>query len=770
MARLPQPGGDAGSWGDVLNDYLLQTHASDGTLKSSSVGQDQLTSNAVTTTSIADSSISTAKLQDDSVTSAKLDALTRASITAGANAVQKGTLAFNVKDYGATGNGTTDDTAAIQTAINASSQGSRVYFPPGTYIVSDTINMKKSRYYFGADRELSTIKQANGANLDAVMASEGWLSSSATTSDNPIHISHLGINGNKANQTGGSGHGLAVITFWCQIEHLEIINTRGNGLHLTSARRDGVEISGTSVEAHIEHIDVRFADGYGIRVFDPTATIQSVTDGWLIDCIIQVALSDGIRVDCSAGWLVQGCHVYGARKNGIHMGRADSTRVIGNYIETWGASTTVDTYAAIAMGDGVSTYIGGANPSIVNANTMFYGSGAAGGTSIFGIRTRTSNGTASHLVITSNAMYSNGFFIGINVGNQGATATTVAKISGNLIRNWATSFSTTLAGGAVNITGDTFQTVTPSATTGFAHLPSAAGIPVGIPDDTSQGVPTIINTTNNQLYGYYGSQWTPLQEYGKALALTGATAATRYVGGTTSGSPSSGTFAIGDFVIDQTGKIWVCTIAGTPGTWVISGGVGLDAPTRVFMSQTPPSRPTSGEYLVSVNSGTSTSSSWTLGEVRFAPIDVPASTTFTGLATNVNVLGSGGTTPLIHLGVYADDSTGTRPTGSVLANTEVTLDPTTGGTGDRYTAWSGGSQTLSPGRYWLAWLITSNTAMGTQPTIVTISTISQMSLAVLGSNNHRTWAMFASAGAATLPTVSGLYHIGSPGIVGIKVQ
>lgn len=55
--------------------------------------------------------------------------------------------------------------------------------------------------------------------------------------------------------------------------------------------------------------------------------------------------------------------------------------------------------------------------------------------------------------------------------------------------------------------------------------------------------------------------------------LTGATAASRYVGATASGAPISGTFAVGDFVIDQTGKIQVCTTAGTPGTWAGVGGV-----------------------------------------------------------------------------------------------------------------------------------------------------------------------------------------------------
>jgi len=54
--------------------------------------------------------------------------------------------------------------------------------------------------------------------------------------------------------------------------------------------------------------------------------------------------------------------------------------------------------------------------------------------------------------------------------------------------------------------------------------------------------------------------------------LTGATAATRYVGATTSGHPATGTFAVGDFAVDQTGTIWICTAAGSPGTWV-----GLDS-------------------------------------------------------------------------------------------------------------------------------------------------------------------------------------------------
>ena len=68
---------------------------------------------------------------------------------------------------------------------------------------------------------------------------------------------------------------------------------------------------------------------------------------------------------------------------------------------------------------------------------------------------------------------------------------------------------------------------------------------------------------------------------GLPLGLTGATQATRYVGATTTGAPASGTFAVGDFVITHAGQVYVCTTAGTPGTWtqIGAGGSGIPAST-----------------------------------------------------------------------------------------------------------------------------------------------------------------------------------------------
>jgi hypothetical protein len=73
--------------------------------------------------------------------------------------------------------------------------------------------------------------------------------------------------------------------------------------------------------------------------------------------------------------------------------------------------------------------------------------------------------------------------------------------------------------------------------------------------------------------------------------LTGAVAASRYVGATASVAPTTGSFVVGDFVISQNGKIWVCTTLGSPGTWTQVGG-GVSS----FNARTGAVVPVSGDY------------------------------------------------------------------------------------------------------------------------------------------------------------------------------
>jgi len=62
MARLPEVGGDNGNWGEVLNEFLVQSHTNDGTLKTDSVGAAQIKSQSVTNAALLDNTITAAKL------------------------------------------------------------------------------------------------------------------------------------------------------------------------------------------------------------------------------------------------------------------------------------------------------------------------------------------------------------------------------------------------------------------------------------------------------------------------------------------------------------------------------------------------------------------------------------------------------------------------------------------------------------------------------------------------------------------------------------
>ena len=73
MARLPQPGGDDGTWGDILNDFLNVGHNSDGTLKDTVTKSTAQTITGSKTFSVSPS-VPTPTLSSDATTKAYVDA------------------------------------------------------------------------------------------------------------------------------------------------------------------------------------------------------------------------------------------------------------------------------------------------------------------------------------------------------------------------------------------------------------------------------------------------------------------------------------------------------------------------------------------------------------------------------------------------------------------------------------------------------------------------------------------------------------------------
>ncbi|MFA5172735.1 MAG: hypothetical protein WC426_14325 [Sulfuriferula sp.] len=83
MARLPQPGGDSGNWGDILNDYLSQTLKNDGTLKDNSVTNSAIAPNAVTAAELATDAVTAVNIANGSISENLLDTAVQTKLNAG---------------------------------------------------------------------------------------------------------------------------------------------------------------------------------------------------------------------------------------------------------------------------------------------------------------------------------------------------------------------------------------------------------------------------------------------------------------------------------------------------------------------------------------------------------------------------------------------------------------------------------------------------------------------------------------------------------------
>ena len=110
----------------------------------------------------------------------------------------------NVKDFGAKGDGTTDDTAAIQAVLDLQGQ---VYIPTGTYIISSSLRVKSNTRFYGDGVEATIIKEGGtvGTTLEAFAASlivnDAYVSADATVKaagNDSVCIENIGIHGNRA--------------------------------------------------------------------------------------------------------------------------------------------------------------------------------------------------------------------------------------------------------------------------------------------------------------------------------------------------------------------------------------------------------------------------------------------------------------------------------------------------------------------------------------------------------------------------------------------
>lgn len=169
---------------------------------------------------------------------------------------------FDVTVYGAIGDGVTDDSVAVRSAVAAAQThgGGIVYFPNGTYLLSENGTSFKCLAppsgvsLRGESRYGAVLKLAPNQRAGVRMV---WTASGATD----ITVSDLSFDGNKAGQVGSDAHGDAILTDNASrviVERLNIYNCRGSG----------VSVWQNSTDVTIEHCYIHNCDWNGIVLGD----------------------------------------------------------------------------------------------------------------------------------------------------------------------------------------------------------------------------------------------------------------------------------------------------------------------------------------------------------------------------------------------------------------------------------------------------------------------------------------------------------------------
>lgn len=256
------------------------------------------------------------------------------------------------------------DAEAINEAIAQSPEGAEILFR-GQFLLTQTVRLLGDRTYRGESRTGTVLRQADGANLPALMASSVYIDNKPWT-DTPIAVRHLTLDGNRENNTNSRTVGLALRSWLSVVEDLQIARMAGDGLLITSLSADGTGLMTTQVNGRIANCLIEGCGAHGVHVQDPG---NSVTDWILTDNWIASSGVDAIHLDNAAGWFVERNHIYGVGQHAIYAHRLFGTSISNNYIEGFGEGDRAGTWC------GIWASLQGGSASTI-ANNRIFNSGA----------------------------------------------------------------------------------------------------------------------------------------------------------------------------------------------------------------------------------------------------------------------------------------------------------------------------------------------------------------------------------------------------------
>lgn len=299
----------------------------------------------------------------------------------------------NVKDYGAVGDGTADDTASIQAAINTLSvSGGYVFMPAGRYKVTSMLTIVQDNTTLvgvGCGERTNSSQVGVGTRIEPTGAVTGSvIRVQRGANDRPVLgviLADFAIDG------GGLGSAVDGVHYRSNrglLQNLAVYRMTGNGLHLQGyagwslyesrvmfCQVGQCSASGIWAETRAEDMhftnNILFTNQYGMRV---QAASEQITA-----CHFYDNTSFGLYFDGGGTRSkVVGCKIEGNDGGGLRMdstngGISDIVVAANNFADNW---TTNNTQDELAIGGQPATGITGCQ--IIGNNFTNKGGGGAG--------------------------------------------------------------------------------------------------------------------------------------------------------------------------------------------------------------------------------------------------------------------------------------------------------------------------------------------------------------------------------------------------------
>jgi Right handed beta helix region/Pectate lyase superfamily protein len=188
---------------------------------------------------------------------------------------------LDVRAYGATGNGTTNDAPAIQAAINAAVTGDTVYVPTGRYLLNTGLTITgKQIGFLGAGPSATTFLL--GGNIDAISVNVGGAQT--------LYVYEIGSFSvaTTVDRSAGSALRLAGVGH-TRLAHIVVDYTAGGRPY------DGVTLMSGCFEVHLQDVRASRCVNNGLHL-NQDGAVGEITETHIVDCVFNQNQAVGIRM------------------------------------------------------------------------------------------------------------------------------------------------------------------------------------------------------------------------------------------------------------------------------------------------------------------------------------------------------------------------------------------------------------------------------------------------------------------------------------------